>query len=302
MKQYSIVITMSTQQVPTTRMRSYDSSVWFITGVNRGLGRCLTEEVLKRGGKVAGTVRKLSNGDDLVGQHGDRVWCAELDLSKPERVANTFTDAVAHYGRIDAVVSNAAYSLIGAAEELELDAIKRIIDTNLTASIELARAAVAHMRPHGGGRIIQMSSGAGQASWAGLSLYCATKWGIEGFFDSLAQEVSTFGIQTTLVEPGAIRTDFGASGILSTEIEAYSSGFVGVLRQMAKGGYVAPGDPKKMAAAIVDLFQADKPPARLALGPDVYEYIRAGLLGRLEQLEACKDLTMSTNYDDLSIS
>ena len=180
-----------------------------------------------------------------------------------------------------------------------LDAIRHIVDTNLIGSIELARAAVAHMRPLGGGRLVQISSGAGQASFAGLSLYCATKWGIEGFFESLAQEVADFGIKTTLVEPGTIRTDFGASGVLSAELDAYREGPVGTLRRMANGGYTAPGDPAKMAKAIVDTFEAKDAPPRLALGPDVYGYIKAALTNRLEQIEAYRNLTMSTDCDDV---
>jgi NAD(P)-dependent dehydrogenase (short-subunit alcohol dehydrogenase family) len=175
--------------------------------------------------------------------------------------------------------------------------MRHIVDTNLLGSIQLARAAVAHMRPLGGGRIIQISSGAGQSSFAGLSLYCATKWGIEGFFDSLSQEVAGFGIGTTLVEPGTIRTEFGAAGVLSPELEAYQDGPVGMLRQMAKKGYVAPGDPVKMAKAIVDTFEAQAAPPRLALGADVYGYIKAALDARLEQLEAFKNLETDCNAE-----
>jgi len=175
------------------------------------------------------------------------------------------------------------------------------LDTNLIGSVELARAAVAHMRPLGGGRLIQSSSGAGQAAFPVLSLYCATKWGIEGFYESLAQEVADFGIQTTLVEPGTIRTDFGASGVLSPELDAYRQGPVGTLRRMATDGYAAPGDPAKMAKAIVDTFDAENAPPRLALGPDVYGYIKAALTSKLEQVEACKNLTMYTDCDDVQV-
>jgi NAD(P)-dependent dehydrogenase (short-subunit alcohol dehydrogenase family) len=147
------------------------------------------------------------------------------------------------------------------------------------------------MRPLGGGRLVQISSGAGQAAFPGLSLYCATKWGIEGFFDSLSQEVAGFGIQTTLVEPGTIRTDFGASGVLSPELDAYREGPVGMLRKMATGGYPAPGDPAKMAKAIVDTFEAEVAPPRLALGQDAYGYIKSALTSRLDQIEAFKNLT-----------
>ena len=192
---------------------------------------------MQRGGRVAGTVRNLAHADELKKQFPDQLWIRELDLSDLANIANTFHAAVEHFGRVHAVVSNAAYSLLGAAEELQLDAIRHIVDTNLIGSIELARAAVAHMRPLGGGRLIQISSGAGQAAFPGLSLYCATKWGIEGFFESLAQEVADFGIQTTLVEPGTIRTDFGASGVLSPELDAYREGPVGMLRKMATDGY-----------------------------------------------------------------
>ncbi len=275
------------------------SSTWFITGVSRGLGRNIAEEVMRRGGRVAGTVRKLADADELKKQFPGQLWIRVLDLSDLANIANTFQAAAGQFGRVHAVVSNAAYSLLGAAEELQIDAIRHIVDTNLIGSIELARAAVAHMRPLGGGRIVQISSGAGQASFPGLSLYCATKWGIEGFFESLAQEVAEFGIHTTLVEPGAIRTDFGASGVLSPELDAYREGPAGTLRTMARAGYSAPGDPAKMAKAIVDTFEAEAAPPRLALGPDVYGYVKAALTRRLEQIEAHRSLTMSTDCDDV---
>jgi NAD(P)-dependent dehydrogenase (short-subunit alcohol dehydrogenase family) len=278
-------------------MSKTETSTWFITGINRGLGRNIAEEVLRRGGRVAGTVRRLAHADELTKQFSDRLWVAELDLSDLANIANTFQAAVEHFGRIHAVVSNAAYSLLGAAEELPLDKIRHILDTNLTGSIELARAAVAHMRPLGEGRLIQISSGAGQAGFAGLSLYCATKWGIEGFYEALAQEVAGFGLQTTLVEPGTIRTGFGSSGVLSPEMDAYRESPVGMLRRMATAGYAAPGDPAKMASAIVDTFEAENAPPRLALGPDVYGYIKTALTCRLEQLEAHKSITMSTDCD-----
>lgn len=273
------------------------ASTWFITGINRGLGRSIAETVLRRGGRVAGTVRKLADADELIREFPDQLWAGELDLSNLANIPIVFQTAVEQFGRINAVVSNAAYSLLGAAEELELDAIRHIVDTNLIGSIELARAAVAHMRPLGGGRLIQISSGAGQSAFAGLSLYCATKWGIEGFFDALSQEVAGFGIGTTLVEPGAIRTDFGTSGVLSPELDAYRDGPVGMLRQMARIGYVAPGDPAKMAKAIVDTFESEVAPARLALGPDVYGYIESALTARLAQLSSLKEVTMSTDCD-----
>ena len=275
------------------------SSTWFITGIGRGLGRSIAEEVLRRGGSVAGTVRHLSHAAELQARFPGRLWIGELDLSDLANIGKVFRAAVEHFGRVHAVVSNAGYSVLGAAEELPSGEIRRIVDTNLLGSIELARVAVAHMRALGGGRLVQVSSGAGQAGFAGLSIYCATKWGIEGFFESLALEVSPFGIQTTLVEPGAIRTGFAGSGILSPELDAYREGPVGVLRNVTTDGFTAPGDPAKMATAIVDTFAAQVAPVRLALGPDVFGYIKTALTARLEQVEAQKSVTMSTDCDDV---
>jgi NAD(P)-dependent dehydrogenase (short-subunit alcohol dehydrogenase family) len=143
-------------------------STWFITGINRGLGRSIAEEVMRRGGRVAGTVRNLAHADQLKKQFPDQLWVRALDLSDLANIANVFQAAVEHFGRIHAVVSNAAYSLLGAAEELQLNAIRHIVDTNLIGSVELARAAAAHMRPLGAGRLIQISSGAGQAACRAL--------------------------------------------------------------------------------------------------------------------------------------
>jgi NAD(P)-dependent dehydrogenase (short-subunit alcohol dehydrogenase family) len=147
------------------------SSTWFITGIGRGLGRNIAEEVMQRGGRVAGTVRSLAHADELNKQFPDQLWIGELDLSDLANIANTFGAAVHHFGRLHAVVSNAGYSL---RKKLQLDAIRHTIDTNLIGSIELERATVAHMRPLGGGRLVQVSSGARQAAFPGLSLYCAT--------------------------------------------------------------------------------------------------------------------------------
>jgi NAD(P)-dependent dehydrogenase (short-subunit alcohol dehydrogenase family) len=291
---------MTQTQSQNTPRIPFSSSTWFITGIGRGLGRSIAEDVLRRGGRVAGTVRNLAPADELKKRFPDQLWIGQLDLSDFANIGTAFQAAVARFGRVNAVVSNAGYSVLGAAEELQSDAIRRIVDANLLGSIELARVAIAHMRAVGGGRLVQISSGAGQAGFPGLSVYCATKWGIEGFFEALAPEIAAFGIQTTLVEPGAIRTGFADSGVLSPELDAYRDGPVGVLRKMATDGYTAPGDPAKMARAIVDTFEAEHAPMRLALGPDVYGYIKAALTGRLEQIEAQKSVTMSTDCDDLA--
>ncbi|MEV4443196.1 SDR family NAD(P)-dependent oxidoreductase, partial [Streptomyces sp. NPDC049577] len=173
--------------------------------------------------------------------------------------------------------------------------------TNLTGSIQVARAALPHLREQGGGRIIQMSSIGGQIAFPLLSLYHATKWGIEGFFESVGQEVAPFGIQVTLVEPGAGRTDFaGRSLDMATPLPAYEATNLGEMRRAMVAGEAMRliGDPVKTARAIIDCADQPTAPRRLVLGSDAYEAGRAALAQRLAELEAQREVAFSTDADD----
>ncbi|GII05563.1 hypothetical protein Pta02_75710 [Planobispora takensis] len=155
-----------------------------------------------------GTVRDTGKVADLADQHPDAFRSEVLDVTDTAAVRAVVERAFTASGRIDVVVSNAGYGLFGAAEELSDAQVDHIIATNLTGSIQLIRAALPHLRAQGGGRIIQISSYGGQVAFPGNSLYHATKWGIEGFAEAVAQEVAPFGIGVTIVEPGGARTEF----------------------------------------------------------------------------------------------
>jgi NAD(P)-dependent dehydrogenase (short-subunit alcohol dehydrogenase family) len=189
-------------------MTDRGTRTWFVTGASRGFGRELTEQLLARGDRVAATLRRPEQLDDLAEAHGDRLWRAALDVADTERLRAVVDAAFAALGPIDVVVSNAGSGTFGAAEELTDAQVEGMLAVNLTASINLARAAVPHLRDHGGGLLMQISSMGGQLSFPAFSLYHASKWGIEGFYEALAPEVAPFGIRTTLVEPGMIRTSF----------------------------------------------------------------------------------------------
>jgi NAD(P)-dependent dehydrogenase (short-subunit alcohol dehydrogenase family) len=184
------------------------SSTWFITGASRGIGRELTEQALARGDCVAATLRTPSQLDDLAVVHGDRLWVRQLDVTDTTRVSRVVKEAFTDHERIDVVVSNAGFGVFGVAEDLTNDQVGQMIATNLTAAIHLARMVVPHLRRQGGGRLMQLSSMGGHIAFPAFSLYHATKWGIEGFYEAFAQEVEPFGIHTMLVEPGMIRTSF----------------------------------------------------------------------------------------------
>ncbi|KZD24276.1 SDR family oxidoreductase [Tardiphaga robiniae] len=272
------------------------SATWFITGTSSGFGRALTEQLLARGDRVAATLRKLNALDDLKAQYGDRLWIATLDVTDTAAVRGVVDRAFAELGRIDVVVNNAGYGLVGAGEEVSDDQIRHQIDTNLIGSIQVIRAALPHLRAQGGGRILQLSSAGGQIAFPALGLYHASKWGIEGFVEAVAQEVAPFNIALTLVEPGATQTDFGSSLVAAPPTPAYDATPAGEIRRaFAANMFPVVGDASKMAQAMIDCAARSPAPRRLALGSDTYTMVRAALVERLAALDAQKDIALATD-------
>ncbi|WP_030563666.1 SDR family oxidoreductase [Streptomyces aureocirculatus] len=272
---------------------------WLITGTSTGIGRALTETLLERGERVAATVRAPEVLAPLVEAAGDRLLPLILDTTDPEGVTRAVERAHAAFGRIDVVVSNAGYGLFGAAEEVTDEQIERQLATNLLGPIRLARAVLPLLRAQGGGRFVQISSVGGLVALPHLGVYHASKWGVEGFFESLRAEVEPFGVQVTLVEPGAVRTDFaGRSGELAPALAEYADTPAGQLRQAFEHGVIpVPGDPRKVARAVADLADRERAPLRLVLGSDAFALFQGALRDRLGELEEQKDTALSTDAD-----
>ncbi len=268
---------------------------WFITGVNSGFGRIMTEKLLERGDRVAGTARKLEQLNDLKSRFSDRLWLTLLDLTDTPAIRPTVHAAFDHFNHIDVIVNNAGYGLFGAAEELTDEQIRHQIDTNLIGSIQVIRAALPHLRAGGGGRILQISSTGGQYAFPNFSLYHATKWGIEGFIEAVAQEVAPFGIECTIVEPGANQTGFSAGIVGPPPMAAYENTPSGDLRRMvAANTFPLPGDPVKTVQAMID--SVDRPVTRrLPLGGDTYTLIRSAYVERLAVLDAHKEIALAVD-------
>lgn len=277
---------------------SHTPQNWFITGTSSGIGRLLTEKLLARGDNVAATLRKTDALDDLKARYGERLWTASLDVTDTPAIRDVVARAFAALGRIDIVVSNAGYGLFGAGEEVTDDQIIHQIGTNLIGSIQIIRAVLPHLRAQGGGRILQVSSEGGQIAYPNFSLYHATKWGIEGFVEAVAQEVAPFGIEFTLIEPGPARTSFAVGLISPAPMAVYDDTPAGAIRRaINEGTFEAMGDPVKMAQAMIDSVERTPAPKRLTLGSTSYASIRAALEGRLADLEAQKDIALSTDVD-----
>ncbi len=270
---------------------------WFITGTSSGFGRTMTDILLARGDRVTATVRKAGALDDLAARYPQQLRVAVLDVTDTDAVRRVVDQAFSAMGRIDVVVNNAGYGLFGAAEEVSDDAIRRQIDTNVIGSIQVIRAALPHLRTQGGGRILQVSSEGGQITYPSFSLYHTSKWAIEGFVESVAQEVAPFGITFTILEPGPAKTRFGSGLERATPMAIYENTPVGdVRRAFASGSFAVKGDPVKMAQAMVDSVDVDPAPKRLVLGSGSHARIRTALLERLAVLDAGREISLSTDF------
>ncbi|SEI50909.1 NADP-dependent 3-hydroxy acid dehydrogenase YdfG [Azotobacter beijerinckii] len=271
---------------------------WFITGVSSGFGRQLTGQLLERGDCVVGTVRDTGKVTDLIERYPEAFHAEVLEVTDTAAIREVVERSFARLGRIDVIIGNAGYGLFGAAEELTDEQIEHIVATNLVGSIQLIRAALPHLRAQGGGRIVQISSYGGQVAFPGNSMYHATKWGIEGFVESVAQEVASFGIGMTIVEPGGARTEFRyGSAQVATLMPVYNDTPAhGFLRMLDPQNAPAPGDPARMAARIIESVDVEPAPLRLVLGSQALESTLSTLRKRIAGFEAQAELAASTDF------
>ena len=256
------------------------SRTWLITGVSSGFGNEMTKQLLEKGDTVIGTVRSTGKVQELIELYPGTFDCQILDVTDIEHIHSFIPEMFEKHGRIDVVVNNAGYGLFGAAEELDYENIQKILDTNLTGSIMIIHDSLPFLRKQGGGRIIQLSSYGGQVAFAANSMYHATKFGIEGFCESVAQEVAKYNIGITIVEPGGARTEFryGSAHVANLMPEYdHVHGFLNML-DPAKG--LAPGDPAKMAARMIESVEKEPAPLRIVLGSQA-------LRATIERLEEC---------------
>lgn len=272
------------------------TKTWFITGTSSGLGRILTVRLLERGDRVIATVRQPEVLHSLAKRFGDQLHVLILDVTDTQAINTVVADAYQRVGRIDVVISNAGYALFGAAEEATDDQVQRQISTNLVGSIQLIRAVLPHFRAQGGGRIVQVSSEGGQIAYPNFSLYHATKWGIEGFVESVAQEVAPFGIDFLIVEPGPTGTNFVQGLDRAQSMACYEDTPAGEVRRgVASGAFAIKGDASRTVDAMIAAADEKNPPLRLALGSTAYMSISEALTRRLGLLEKQKDVALSAD-------
>lgn len=270
---------------------------WFITGTSQGIGRALAEELISRGDRIAATARRPESIEDLKRLAPDQVWTARLDVTDAGQIKDAVAGAMAHFGNVDVLVNNAGYGLRGAAEEVRDAEFRAILETNLVAPMALVREFLPHFRSQGGGHILQISTQGGQTVFAGLGAYHASKWGLEGFSETLAQEVAPFNVGVTIVEPGGVRTEWsGASMQHAKALAAYDDTPFGQRRKSGARG-VPVGDANKMAKAIADAMELPSLPLRLPLGSDTIRNVTTAIEARLAEIRSQAEKAALTDAD-----
>lgn len=273
-------------------------NVWFITGASRGIGAETVKAALAAGDKVVATGRNRAQLEAAFGGETAHLLPLALDVTRPEQAQAAVEAAVAHFGRIDVLVNNAGYGQLGLFEEVSAAAIERQYATNVFGLFHVTRAILPVMRRQRSGRVFNLSSMGGAIGFPYASIYCSTKFAVEGFSESLALDVADFGIRVTIVEPGFIRTDFLDDRSIrygDEMIDDYAAVSARLRDEYASYNHRQGGDPAKLAAALVTLAASAQPPMRYAAGSDAFERISGKLAGVRAELEHWQALSASVD-------
>ena len=275
------------------------NKVWFITGASRGFGLLVARDALARGDAVVAAARNPQTIVDALGVH-PRLLPVQLDVTKEAAAVLAARAAVERFGRIDVLVNNAGYGILGAVEETSAEEVRRNYETNVFGLLNVSRAVLPVMRKQRSGHVINISSLGGYQAYHGWGVYGSTKFAVEGLSEAMAQELAPLGVHVTVVEPGFFRTDFlDATSLVETaaRIEDYQD-TVGAMRVFAAGAnHAQPGDPAKLSLALLKLADAAQPPLRLQLGSDAVARAYAKHQQVERELSQWKELALSTDFE-----
>ncbi len=273
------------------------AKIWFITGASRGFGALIAEQALERGDSVVATARDPATIMNRLGG-SPNLFAVALDVTDEVQARTAAAAAIARFGRIDILLNNAGFGLLGAVEEATAQEIERVYATNVFGLLAVTRAVLPHMRRERSGHVLNMSSIGGYAASAGWGVYGSTKSAVEGLTEALALELKPLGIRATVIEPGFFRTDFLDARSLSvsrSQIADYAD-TAGAMRGFAAAAnHAQPGDPAKLARAIMTVVDAVDPPLRMPFGSDSVRRIETKNAFVAEELARWRDLALSTD-------
>jgi len=273
--------------------------VWFITGASRGFGALIAEQALKAGDAVVATARNPKTVTDRLGDNPN-LLAVTLDVTDEAQANAAAEQAVKRFGRIDVLLNNAGFGLLGAVEEATSAEIERLYATNVFGLLKVTRAVLPHMRRQRSGHVINISSVGGYVGYPGWGVYCSTKFAVEALSESLSAELKPLGVKVTVVEPGFFRTDFLDESSLSVSPSAiadYNDTPAGAMRNFAGDhNHAQPGDPARLAKAMITFANAENPPLRMPFGSDTVSAIEAKNESVAKELAAWRDLAVSTDF------
>jgi NAD(P)-dependent dehydrogenase (short-subunit alcohol dehydrogenase family) len=272
---------------------------WFITGASSGYGLALARYAIGRGYNVVATARSVAKLAALAASAPDRVLAQKLDVTLPIDAETTVKAAITRFGRIDVLINNAGYGIIGAVEETPEAEFRAQMETNFFGALSVTKAVLPYLRAQRSGAIVNVSSMGGQMSFPGCSAYSASKFALEGMSEALAQEVAPFGIKVMIVEPGALRTNFSAADtIKQMPVMAAYQDIIGTMRSLTRDlDGRQDGDPDKAARALDLALQADNTPLRLQIGADAIAALRADTERFLNDLAAWEKVGSNVRVD-----
>ncbi len=264
--------------------------IWFITGASRGFGRIWTEAALERGDQVVATARKLESIADFKEKYGDQVLTLELDVTNAGQVKEAVNKAHQHFGKLDIVLNNAGYSLVGTIEEASADEIRALYETNILGPVSVIQAALPILREQGFGHILGTSSNLGHFTLPVIGYYSSSKWAFEAIHESLAEEIKQFGIKVTIIEPGAYATEFGSQDSLkfAQSLDVYQdfkSEFMKTIQSFERG------NPNATPQALFKVVDAENPPLRFHLGSHNLPQVKSVYADRISLWEAWDDIS-----------
>jgi NAD(P)-dependent dehydrogenase (short-subunit alcohol dehydrogenase family) len=276
------------------------SRTWFITGASTGFGRLLAEEVLKSGGKVVATARKLDKVADLEEKYPRNARTFALDVTDAAQIHSVVAQAVTGFSPVDVLVNNAGFGIAGAIEEATEDEFMPVYDTNVFGLIRVTQELLPHMRQRRSGHILNLSSIGGLAASPGWGYYQSTKFAVEGLTEALAAEVAPFGIHVTAIEPGPFRTDFlGRSGVeAANRIADYDATAGNARRYMSDQDGKQAGDPLRAVRAMIAVVESPNPPLRLLLGASALKRLREKLDAWQKEIAAWESTTIGADFPE----
>jgi NAD(P)-dependent dehydrogenase (short-subunit alcohol dehydrogenase family) len=274
--------------------------VWFVTGASKGLGLSLVKKLLEAGYAVAATSRSLSDLVKAAGTTSENFLPLAVNLLDENSVQQSIDATVKQFGSIDVVVNNAGYGLVGALEELSDAETRGNFDVNVFGSLNVIRKALPYMRKQQAGHIFNIASiGGFTGAFPGFGIYCATKFAMHGFSESLAEEVKPFGIKVTVVSPGYFRTNFLDSSSLVVpkhELKEYVS--VREIQSIHQNDYNGQqaGDPDKASVVMIEIAERDQAPVHLLLGEDAYHFAEQKIQSLRKDMDSVRELATATQF------